>query len=307
MKNRAIAILISFILLVLGTVSCDTADKSTSENTTNNKADTNNNETNSSKEEENKTNTSKSETNKSTTENNTNQSATNDNTTTGVPNAAKDPSIKEEVPQVEDRTPTTSNKTPVTDNKQPSTENKAPTTNNKTQVTENKAPTTNNKTQVTENKAPTIQEQTPTIDAPKQETSSTMFMDQVESMIFAKVNQERAKAGVAALTYNKTMEKYARIKSQDMGDRGYFSHNDPEGRLITDKMRSDGVTYKAWGENIAYIGGVSDPTALANQFMTNWMNSQGHRENILSTNFTSIGVGVYKIGKTVYATQQFSK
>ncbi|SCJ87208.1 CAP domain-containing protein [Clostridium saudiense] len=133
------------------------------------------------------------------------------------------------------------------------------------------------------------------------------FMAQVEQAIFNKVNEERAKAGVAPLTYNTTMEKYARIKSQDMGDNNYFSHTDLSGNYITTKMKADGVTYRAWGENIAYIGGVSDPTALANQFMTNWMNSQGHRENILSTNFSSIGVGVYKIGNKVYATQEFYK
>ncbi|WP_172676203.1 CAP domain-containing protein, partial [Clostridium disporicum] len=133
------------------------------------------------------------------------------------------------------------------------------------------------------------------------------FMAQVEQAIFNKVNEERAKAGVAPLTYNTTMEKYARIKSQDMGDNNYLSHTDLSGNCITTKMKADGVTYRAWGENIAYIGGVSDPTALANQFMTNWMNSQGHRENILSTNFSSIGVGVYKIGNKVYATQEFYK
>ena len=72
-------------------------------------------------------------------------------------------------------------------------------------------------------------------------------------------------------------------------------------------MSNDGVTYRAWGENIAYIGGVSDLNALADQFMTNWMNSQGHRENILSTNFTSIGIGIYKSGDRYYATQEFYK
>ena len=133
------------------------------------------------------------------------------------------------------------------------------------------------------------------------------FMAAVETAIYNKVNEERAKAGVTPLTYNTTMEKYARIKSQDMGDNNYFSHTDLSGNYITTKMNADGVTYRAWGENIAYIGGVSDPTALANQFMTNWMNSQGHRENILSTNFSSIGVGVYKIGNKVYATQEFYK
>ena len=125
--------------------------------------------------------------------------------------------------------------------------------------------------------------------------------------IFNKVNEERAKAGVPALTYNNTMQKYARIKSQDMGDNNYFSHEDLNGNLITTKMKNDGVSYRAWGENIAYIGGVSDANALANQFMTNWMNSSGHRANILSTNFSSIGVGVYKIGNKVYATQEFYK
>jgi len=138
-------------------------------------------------------------------------------------------------------------------------------------------------------------------------TSNEKFMAQVEQKIFEKVNSERSKAGVPTLSYNKTMEKYARIKSQDMGDRGYFDHKDPQGNLITAKMKNDGVSYKAWGENIAYIGGESNANALADQFMTNWMNSPGHRQNILSKNFTGIGVGVYKSGDKVYATQEFYK
>lgn len=131
------------------------------------------------------------------------------------------------------------------------------------------------------------------------------FMAQVEQAIFNKVNEERAKAGVPTLTYNTVMQKYARIKSQDMGDNNYFSHEDLNGNLITTQMKKDGVSYKAWGENIAYIGGNISADALAERFMTNWMNSSGHRENILSTNFSSIGVGVYKIGNKVYATQEF--
>ncbi|MGL4337812.1 MAG: CAP domain-containing protein [Turicibacter sp.] len=136
-------------------------------------------------------------------------------------------------------------------------------------------------------------------------SSSSDFMSQVEQLIFAKVNEERANAGVATLSYNNTMQKYARIKSEDMGVNNYFDHKDLNGQLITNQMAADGVSYAAWGENIAYIGGVSDANALANQFMTNWMNSQGHRENILSDNFTGIGIGVYKVGGTVYATQEF--
>ena len=78
-------------------------------------------------------------------------------------------------------------------------------------------------------------------------TINNKFMAEVEQAIFNKVNEERTKAGVAPLTYNTTMEKYARIKSQDMGDNNYFSHTDLNGNNITAKMKADGVTYKAWG------------------------------------------------------------
>lgn len=155
---------------------------------------------------------------------------------------------------------------------------------------------------------PTNEEDKPSgdiVDTPEEDSTNDSFMAQVEQAIYQKVNEERSNAGVAQLSYNSTMEKYARIKSQDMGDNNYFSHEDLNGNLITVKMKADGVSYRAWGENIAYIGGVSDPNALAEQFMKNWMNSSGHRANILSTNFESMGVGVYKVGNRVYATQEF--
>jgi uncharacterized protein YkwD len=138
-----------------------------------------------------------------------------------------------------------------------------------------------------------------------QAEASDKFIAEIEQAIFTRVNKERAAAGLPALQYNKTMEHYARIKSQDMGDRGYFDHRNPEGQLITTKMQADGVSYRSWGENIAYISGMSNNAQLATRFMDNWMNSSGHRANILSSNFSSIGIGVYKIGNTYYATQEF--
>ena len=90
-----------------------------------------------------------------------------------------------------------------------------------------------------------------------------------------------------------------------MGDNNYFSHQDLSGNYITATMQKDGVFYNGWGENIAYIEGIEDINILSEQFMTNWMNSKGHRENILSTNYNSIGIGVYKINNKVYATQEF--
>lgn len=136
-------------------------------------------------------------------------------------------------------------------------------------------------------------------------SESSSYIAEIEQAIFTRVNIERSANGLAPLSYNNTMQTYSRIKSKDMGDRGYFDHTNPEGELITAQMQRDGVTYNAWGENIAYIQGNSSNASLADQFMTNWMNSQGHRENILSGNFTSMGVGVYKLGNTYYATQEF--
>ena len=180
-----------------------------------------------------------------------------------------------------------------------STEEKPPIVN---------TPSENEKPQVppaVETPPTTEEEKPPVVEIPETPNSSDKFMAEVETLIIQKVNEERSKAGLSSLKDNKTMEKYARIKSQDMGDRGYFDHNDPEGNLITVQMQKDGVSYNAWGENIAYVGGTSGASSLANQFMNMWMNSQGHRANILSSNFTDIGVGVYKIGNTVYATQEF--
>lgn len=139
---------------------------------------------------------------------------------------------------------------------------------------------------------------------PSQDQSDS-YISEIEQAIFTRVNAERTSRGLQPLNYNNTMQNYARIKSKDMGDRGYFAHENPEGELITAQMKRDGVTYSAWGENIAYIQGNQSNASLAEQFMNNWMNSQGHRENILSSNFKSIGIGVYKIGNTYYATQEF--
>lgn len=140
---------------------------------------------------------------------------------------------------------------------------------------------------------------------PTEDKSSDGYIYDIEQFIFQRVNQERLANGLSPLTYNSDMEYYARYKSKDMGDKGYFNHNDLNGELITAKMKRDGVSYKAWGENIAYIQGAFDNDSLASKFMDNWINSSGHRTNILSSNFSSIGIGVYKVGDTYYATQEF--
>ena len=89
----------------------------------------------------------------------------------------------------------------------------------------------------------------------------------------------------------------ARTKSQDMRDKGYFSHTSPTYGSPFDMMKQFGISYRTAGENIAM--GYSTPQAV----VTGWMNSPGHRANILNGAFTEIGVGYVQSGG--YWTQMF--
>lgn len=110
-------------------------------------------------------------------------------------------------------------------------------------------------------------------------------------------NKERAKQGLKALSVDSKLSKSARAKSQDMKDKNYFSHTSPTYGSPFDQMKQFGITYKSAGENIAQ--GQRSPQEV----VTAWMNSEGHRANILNKSYTHIGVGYVKSGN--YWTQQF--
>lgn len=123
-----------------------------------------------------------------------------------------------------------------------------------------------------------------------------------EDEIVRLVNVERSRNGLGALTSNWQAARCARIKSQDMIDRGYFSHTSPTYGSPFKMMESFGLRFSAAAENIAY------GQRTAQEVMTSWMNSPGHRANILSRSYTQIGVGVAKKSNgTLYFTQMFLK
>lgn len=128
-------------------------------------------------------------------------------------------------------------------------------------------------------------------------TSPSTTQNSFESQVVALVNKERAKQGLSPLTENKKLSDVARLKSQDMHDKKYFSHNSPTYGSPFDMMKSFGISYKTAGENIAQ--GYTTPEKV----MDGWMNSPGHRANILNASFTQIGVGYVSDGH--YWTQQF--
>lgn len=94
-------------------------------------------------------------------------------------------------------------------------------------------PSNNGSTNTPQQGNGTVETPSTTPQAPSS-TDESNYIAEIEQAIFQRVNKERAAAGLPALSYNTTMEHYARVKSKDMGDRGYFDHKDPQGRLITE-------------------------------------------------------------------------
>ncbi|WP_409299749.1 CAP domain-containing protein [Peribacillus sp. SCS-155] len=134
------------------------------------------------------------------------------------------------------------------------------------------------------------------INIPTNTTQTQSLTSQVVSL----VNKERAKVGLPDLKADTQLAVVAKAKSEEMRDKNYFDHNSPTYGSPFEMMTSFGINYKYAGENIA-AGQVT-----AQEVMTSWMQSPGHKANILSKNYTYIGVGYAKGGSYgYYWTQQF--
>ena len=131
------------------------------------------------------------------------------------------------------------------------------------------------------------------INIPTLDTNIAAF----EQEVIRLVNEIRAENGLKALTYDWELARVARYKSQDMKDNRYFSHTSPVYGTPFQMMKNFGISYRSAGENIAR--GYATPQAVVNA----WMNSSGHRANILNGGFTRIGVGYVADGN--YWTQMF--
>lgn len=126
-------------------------------------------------------------------------------------------------------------------------------------------------------------------------TDSTVL--NYEKEVVRLVNEIRAENGLPSLTYDWELSRVARYKSQDMKDNKYFSHTSPTYGSPFQMIKNFGITYRSAGENIAK--GYATPQAVVN----GWMNSSGHRANILNASFNRIGVGYVAGGN--YWTQMF--
>ncbi|WP_434750620.1 CAP domain-containing protein [Paenibacillus amylolyticus] len=138
-----------------------------------------------------------------------------------------------------------------------------------------------------------VQEEKPATTTPAKDPSSTgnngtqSTQSDFASQVVKLVNAERSKAGLGSLASDALLDKVAMAKVKDMSNNNYFDHQSPTYGSPFDMMKQFGVTYSYAGENIAK--GQKTPQEV----VTAWMNSAGHRANILSKNFTHIGVGFY--------------
>ena len=133
-------------------------------------------------------------------------------------------------------------------------------------------------------------------------TIASNNMNQDEQEVFNLINKQRTNNGLTALKIDNEVQKVAKIKAEDMVTNNYFSHQSPTYGLPFDMLKSFKISYKSAGENIAAN---SSNTGAVNA----WMNSSGHRANILSSNYNYTGIGVVsspRYGK-IYVQQFIGK
>ncbi|AJA48458.1 hypothetical protein CPAST_c23880 [Clostridium pasteurianum DSM 525 = ATCC 6013] len=195
------------------------------------------------------------------------------------------------------KTNTTTTK-PVTNNTKPATPAAKPAANNTKPTTPVAKPAANNTNSTAPVTKPATNNANTTNQNSGQASNSAISAEATE--VIKLVNVERSKNGLAPLKANAELSKVATAKAQDMIDKNYFSHTSPTYGSPFDMMKKFGINYSAAGENIAY--GQKTPSDV----MNGWMNSPGHKANILNSNFTEIGVGMVKdTNGTPYWVQMF--
>ena len=129
-------------------------------------------------------------------------------------------------------------------------------------------------------------------------SNNTQTNKSYQQQVIDLVNKERKTAGLSALTTTSKLESAAMHRAKEIVET--FSHTRPDGTSFYTVLGEYGITYNACGENIAW--GQRTPEEV----MNNWMNSDGHRKNIMSSNFNKIGIGYYVVNNTPYWVQIFT-
>lgn len=156
----------------------------------------------------------------------------------------------------------------------------------------------------------------------EQKIANEKYLQDIALQIHELINEERTKNGLTSLNWNPALSDIARKHSEDMATRAYFEHESPEGKTFSDRYAEgnfnceiitsvtetgNGITtkYAMGGENINYLEGYSGVDNISTTAVKGWMNSPGHKENILTEYWKSEGIGVAESGDKIYVTQDF--
>jgi len=125
-----------------------------------------------------------------------------------------------------------------------------------------------------------------------------------ELEILSRTNQVRLERGLKPLQWDNAAYKAAQGHARDMLDRNYFAHESPEGTDVSARLQAAGATEVTVGENLATFENYADAT-IVKRAMDGWINSPGHRANLLFTSFTHLGVAIVRKGNKVMVVQNF--
>lgn len=124
-------------------------------------------------------------------------------------------------------------------------------------------------------------------------------VDAYADEIFRLANEERVKAGFSEVERREDVDPVASIRARELSEQ--FSHTRPNGEGYMSLMDEYGIDYDWAGENAAMVAATASPATMMNV----WMNSEGHKKNILNPKHTGLGIGIYQVGQQVYCSQMF--
>lgn len=135
-------------------------------------------------------------------------------------------------------------------------------------------------------------------------TAQSPTTAQMEAQVRQQINEIRQKNSLSQLRNNEKLAQVARNYSQQMAQKKFFSHTSPEGSTMVQRVKSAGIFYLMLGENLFMCTNVPQPVPSA---VEGWMESPGHRENILRPEYRETGIGVWRKGNSYYMTQLFMR
>lgn len=124
----------------------------------------------------------------------------------------------------------------------------------------------------------------------------------IEANIRASINQVRQKQKLQPLKNNERLAEVARKYSREMAEKNFFSHTGVDGSTLASRVEASGIIYWLVGENLFKGTNLNEPVRIA---VKGWLESPGHRANIIRPSFTETGVGVWRVNNTYYITQLF--